>query len=143
MADSTAFRIASGTSPALPRPAPTRPLLSPTTTRALKENRRGLSEALKAGPYAAPALVPASPWLGGSAPVSAVPLLSVLPGGQMRLRLDGSATATQAVWLKYGERWEFRVGTDLRLTAAGLSGVVVSAIDRVGNEGRREGYSLR
>src|ERR1700693_5087906 len=36
----TPLRMASGTSPALPRPAPTRPLPSPTTTRALKEKRR-------------------------------------------------------------------------------------------------------
>src|ERR1700704_2057170 len=39
-ADSTALRMASGTSPALPRPAPTRPFWSPTTTRALNEKRR-------------------------------------------------------------------------------------------------------
>src|ERR1700722_1156679 len=39
-ASSTPLRMASGTSPALPRPAPTRPLPSPTTTRALKEKRR-------------------------------------------------------------------------------------------------------
>jgi hypothetical protein len=111
---------------------------------ALKENRRGLADALKAGPYASPALVPATPWLGVSAPVSAVPALSTLPGGQLRLKLDsGSPKQTQAVWLKYGQRWEFRVGADLRLSAAGLSGIVVSAIDALGNEGRREGYSLR
>src|SRR5579884_166281 len=40
LASSTPLRIASGTSPALPRPAPTRPLPSPTTTSALKEKRR-------------------------------------------------------------------------------------------------------
>src|SRR2546425_2907013 len=40
LAASTALRMASGTSPALPNPAPTRPFWSPTTTRALKENRR-------------------------------------------------------------------------------------------------------
>src|SRR5207245_3259778 len=40
LAASTALRMASGTSPALPSPAPTRPFWSPTTTRALKENRR-------------------------------------------------------------------------------------------------------
>jgi len=110
---------------------------------ALKDNRRGLSDALMAGPYATPALVPASPWLGVSAPVSAVPALTAMPGGQLRLRLDTSPAHTQAVWLKYGERWEFRLGTDLRLNAAGLTGIVVSAIDRLGNEGRREGYSIR
>jgi len=39
-ADSSPFRIASGTSFAFPRLKPTRPLPSPTTTMALKENRR-------------------------------------------------------------------------------------------------------
>src|SRR5438105_4183901 len=39
-ASSTPFRIASGTSPALPSPAPTWPAPSPTTTIALKLNRR-------------------------------------------------------------------------------------------------------
>src|SRR5438045_4731055 len=40
LASSTPLRIASGTSPALPRPAPTCPAPSPTTTIALKLNRR-------------------------------------------------------------------------------------------------------
>src|SRR5438105_15643123 len=40
LASSTPLRMASGTSPALPRPAPTRPCPSPTTTSALNENRR-------------------------------------------------------------------------------------------------------
>src|SRR5438445_1397811 len=40
LASSTPLRIASGTSPALPSPAPTRPCPSPTTTIALKLNRR-------------------------------------------------------------------------------------------------------
>src|SRR5579864_6007227 len=40
LASSTPLRMASGTSPALPRPAPTRPCPSPTTTSALKEKRR-------------------------------------------------------------------------------------------------------
>src|SRR6188472_638089 len=39
-ASSTPLRIASGTSPALPRPTPTWPAPSPTTTTALKLNRR-------------------------------------------------------------------------------------------------------
>src|ERR1039458_8551430 len=40
LASSTPLRMASGTSPALPSPAPTRPWPSPTTTSALKEKRR-------------------------------------------------------------------------------------------------------
>lgn len=40
LASSTPLRIASGTSAALPRPAPTLPLPSPTTTTAAKEKRR-------------------------------------------------------------------------------------------------------
>src|SRR5579862_4002107 len=39
-ADSPPLRMASATSPALPSPTPTRPRLSPATTRALKLNRR-------------------------------------------------------------------------------------------------------
>src|SRR5258708_11507707 len=40
LASSTPLRMASGTSQALPSPAPTRPCPSPTTTSALKEKRR-------------------------------------------------------------------------------------------------------
>lgn len=40
LASSTPLRIASGTSAALPRPAPILPLPSPTTTTAAKEKRR-------------------------------------------------------------------------------------------------------
>src|SRR4051812_386654 len=40
LASSTPLRIASGTSPALPRPTPTWPAPSPTTMTALKLNRR-------------------------------------------------------------------------------------------------------
>src|ERR1700730_6265859 len=40
LAISTPLRMASGTSRALPRPAPTRPFMSPTTIRAEKENLR-------------------------------------------------------------------------------------------------------
>src|SRR5258705_581692 len=40
LASSVALRMASGTSRALPWPKPTRPLPSPTTTRAAKPNRR-------------------------------------------------------------------------------------------------------
>jgi uncharacterized lipoprotein YddW (UPF0748 family) len=109
---------------------------------ALRDNRRGISDALLAGAYASPALVPASPWLGVSAPLPAVPALNSLGNGLVRLQLAGAA-GVHAVWLKYGERWAFRVGTDLRLSAAGLGGLVVSSIDRVGNEGPRQGYALR
>ena len=35
---------------------------------ALMENRKGISDQLKAGQYASPALVPATPWLGSEAP---------------------------------------------------------------------------
>src|SRR5437868_14866419 len=40
LATSLPLRMASATSPALPKPTPTRPCLSPTTTRALKLKRR-------------------------------------------------------------------------------------------------------
>ena len=110
---------------------------------ALKENRRGLNDALKAGPYAGQALVPATPWLGVSAPAAPQPQLAAAAGAALQLRLIGGS-GHHAIWLRYGERWEFHVGNKaLNAPASGLTGLVVSSIDRLGNEGRREGYALR
>lgn len=115
---------------------------------ALQQNRRGVSDALQAQLYAAPALVPASPWLEADKP--AAPLLTLGPvnAGSMRLSLKvgpgSKSVARWAVWLRYGTRWEFRVvhQAELQLPSAGLAALVVSAIDRVGNEGPRTRLTL-
>ncbi|MET0518919.1 MAG: family 10 glycosylhydrolase [Burkholderiaceae bacterium] len=116
---------------------------------ALAQNRRGLADELKAGPYASPALVPATPWLEADAPAAAQPELSPLPGDRLHLRFKPPAAGSKpvlrhAVWLRHGQRWEFRLGgSELVIeNAAGLSGLLVSAVDRVGNEGPRSGFML-
>lgn len=111
---------------------------------ALSQNRRGLADALKAGPYAGPALVPATPWLAEGSPALQLPTLLSAPGGQWRIDLPGETNLRHALWLRQDGNWRFMTiaqGTGL-LPAAGLDALVVSAVDRVGQEGPRLGYAL-
>ncbi|MCV2367980.1 glycoside hydrolase family 10 protein [Roseateles oligotrophus] len=112
---------------------------------ALLQNRRGLADALMAGPYAEAALVPATPWLvEREAPAAAVPQLKpVFVGAEPLFELSFAPDRRHSVWLLYGERWELRLcGELLRVPAAGLSGLVVSALNRIGQEGPRLGLRL-
>jgi len=116
---------------------------------ALQQNRRGVADALQAQVYATPALVPASPWLEADQPAAPLLTLGAVNAGSIRLSLRAApgskAVARWAVWLRYGDRWEFRVShrAELQLQASGLDALVVSSIDRVGNEGPRTGLALQ
>jgi len=109
---------------------------------ALMENRKGISDQLKAGHYAAPALVPASPWLGSTAP--GVPRVTARrEAGAVVLTLaPGKDNAQYAIWSRYGNAWRFAVTpashADWRLADDPLLGaasaVFVNAVDRLGNE---------
>ena len=113
---------------------------------ALAQNRRGLSHALQASSYGGSALVPATPWLEAGSP--AAPQLELKPEGELlRLSLQpgpGKPVARYALWLREGQAWRFIVldAGELLLPRAGLSGLVASAIDRVGNEGPRIGLAI-
>lgn len=111
---------------------------------ALSQNRKGLADALKAGPYAEPALVPETPWLVGGAPALQVPTLMSAPGGQWRIKLPGKTNLRHALWLRQDGSWQFMTMAQnaALLPAAGLDAIVLSAIDRVGQEGPRAGYAL-
>jgi uncharacterized lipoprotein YddW (UPF0748 family) len=114
---------------------------------ALMENRKGISEQLKANSYQSAALIPASPWLGTLAP--AAPAVTARRAGRgLQLALaagPGAAVAEYAVWARYGAEWRFAavpgqrgdwsVADDAALGPASL--VVVSAVDRLGNESAR------
>ncbi|MFS2136763.1 family 10 glycosylhydrolase [Duganella sp. Dugasp56] len=114
---------------------------------ALMENRKGISDQLRTQTYQSAALAPASPWLGSELP--AAPGASARrEGGGVALKLSaggGKPVAHYAIWSRYGNEWRFAVAPASRPVillpddAAGgtAQAVVVSAIDRLGNESER------
>ena len=124
---------------------------------ALLQDREGLATALQQGPYAEPALVPATPWLGTQPP--AAPALAWASGpsglsGELAVRAGagpGTAPVAWAVWQRVQGRWRFMVQPVARrhgpasVTAPeplqsldrDAEAVVVSAVDRLGNESAR------
>jgi uncharacterized lipoprotein YddW (UPF0748 family) len=75
--------------------------------KALARNSGGVADVLAGSVYALPALVPPSPWLGGSTP--AKPSVEISGG---RLRWQTAAGGSVRWWLvqtKAGERWESRL----------------------------------
>ncbi|QPI51311.1 family 10 glycosylhydrolase [Massilia antarctica] len=112
---------------------------------ALMDNRQGISDQLKSGHYVAPALVPASPWLGDDAPGPPT-VTARREGNGVALKLTaGKSNAQYAIWSRHGGEWRFAVVPasradwtvldDAKLGPA--SAVFVSAVDRLGNEGER------
>jgi uncharacterized lipoprotein YddW (UPF0748 family) len=117
--------------------------------KALLQNREGLSDALKAGPYAQPALVPASTWLDSRPPRA--PRLKL--GGEsdrQNVSISWEANGREPVWLwavyaRYGQTWRLQIlpaaQTQCILTndpALGrLKSIAIAAIDRCGNESPR------
>jgi hypothetical protein len=100
-------------------------------------------------------LVPASPWLEDGAPAAPTVQFSTRSGGMVELTLgipNGSKPVQRwAVWQRYGARWIFSVVHQPTFTlalfqpgdaATPLDGLVVSALDRVGNESPRVGVRL-
>lgn len=99
----------------------------------------GVGDALAGGPYAAPALVPASTWLGKKPPGKPKvtfgkdgPALSWAPG-------SGENPWLWVVQLRRGGQWTTEVlpaGKDRwPLAEAGAEQAAVSAVDRLGNQG--------
>ncbi len=98
---------------------------------ALAQDRAGLATLLQMGPYAQPALVPATPWLG-----EAVPPAPTLRRTDRGVRIEGPASAARwAVWRRMGNSWRFAVqpAQDRDLDAQGASAVAVGAVERTGN----------
>jgi len=114
---------------------------------ALMENRKGISEQLKAQSYQSPALTPATPWLGSVLP--AAPTVAMRREGNglaLKISATGAKPVAQyAIWSRYANEWRFSVAPAGRANllladdAAGgaVQAVVVSAVDRLGNESER------
>lgn len=110
---------------------------------ALLQDRRGISTMLSQQAYAQVALVPASPWLGATLP----------PAPQLKRQADGrvliipakdEAAARFAIWQRHGERWGFSVqpANEPLVPVTDAEALVVSAVDRLGNESPRVTLSL-
>lgn len=112
--------------------------------KALLDNRGGIVDALEKGPYATPALVPASPWLSDSLP--AKPHVSVaVDSATGNLQLHLAPATAHSVWLwavraRTGGKWTTTIlPTEERtftLSDAGARApdmVVVNEVDRYGN----------
>ena len=121
--------------------------------RAFLENPDSLLERLRAGPYDDLALVPASRWLDSIAP--AVPRLTVHPAGvqlpatgpdtlhtPMRVTISAAKRSKPFLWTVRTRRDTTSAWTTAIITAtedrvplpAGATKIVVTAIDRAGNE---------
>jgi uncharacterized lipoprotein YddW (UPF0748 family) len=99
-----------------------------------------LAAALERGPYAQPALVPASPWLDDQPP--ARPRLSVTASAQASVKLSWEAGATEKPWLwvlqyRRGNNWTTRIlaagHRTLILDGNPPEAFALSAVDRAGN----------
>jgi len=104
---------------------------------ALMQDRDGVATLLQMGPYATPALVPATPWLDGQPPPA--PLLRL---ANARVDIEpgaGETAARWAVWRRVGGAWRLTVLPAAQLSFAldGADAAVVSAVDRLGNVSAR------
>ncbi len=117
---------------------------------ALLQDRRGIATRLKSGPYASPALIPATPWLG----------TEIADAPRLALKRSGDAVSTDivlihienqakikclAIWTRYGSDWVFTVQpanshqvalkSDVKLGKP--NAIVVSAVNQLGIESPR------
>lgn len=119
---------------------------------ALMQNRKGIRTLLQQGPYQGVALIPATPWLGGTpppAPVLAIDKDAAPPAAALSAR-TAAGTVSLAIWKRYGKQWQFSVqaaGNPVISVAddpvyGALQEVQVSAVDRLGNESPRSSHEF-
>jgi uncharacterized lipoprotein YddW (UPF0748 family) len=119
---------------------------------ALAQDRAGIVEALGTL-YASPALPPAFPWIDSEAPpapdVLATASTRFAGGAELRIApRAGKPSVLFAIWTRSGGAWRFHVvpgsqgHVDLAPGAAPIDRIVVSAVDRLGNESWRVVVSL-
>ena len=105
--------------------------------KALQRNRRGIADELRGMTYAAPALIPPTPWLGGQPPAPPRGVAGRRDPGRVRVTItpDESPPFVWAVHRQVGERWLFSVhpARDQELTFDDARTVAVASVDRLGN----------
>ena len=119
----------------------------------LMENRKGITDQLRARAYQSAALAPATPWLGSDLPTAPTATARRETNGT-GLRLSagaGKPVSHYAIWTRYGAQWRFAVAPSSRpvmllpddAVAGAAQAVVVSAVDRLGNESTRVTVALQ
>ncbi|XVJ58911.1 MAG: family 10 glycosylhydrolase [Tepidisphaera sp.] len=112
------------------------------SAKAIVSDAGGVRTGLARGPFAAPALVPATPWLDDVPP--AAPLLSVeadAKGGiAVRWTMASATDEASRVWavaVRAGQQWTTIIapGAERNFTATGtgIDAVAIWAVDRAGN----------
>lgn len=110
----------------------------------LLQNRRGLSAMLQEKIYPQAALVPATPWLAEGTPHS--PALEIIDPTTVIVRPVSGTQATHfAIWRRRGSEWGFsvqpasepRIDLTVDLKSGPVQTLVVSAVDRLGQESPR------
>jgi len=116
------------------------------SAKVLMQNRDSLVDRLLAGPYAGPALVPASPWLDSIPPRAPVAYLAK-DSATRAITVTMEPSAEEKAWLwvvryRYGPDWSMLVLPGIQsmhmfdggATSIAPDQVVVSQVDRTGNE---------
>jgi len=126
---------------------------------ALAQNRRGLADTLRQHSYPQAALVPATPWLGAAEPDFAALRWSCQQDGEhegepilaIRIAARASQPGAGAAWrywlqIQRAEGWSARLigsqadgSAELRLPARGVQGLVLQAVNRLGQLGPAQG----
>lgn len=110
--------------------------------------RPELYDALEAGPFAQAALVQPSPWLDNTPPPAPVAQARRHKDGRVALALSpgiGEPARVYGVWSRRGTHWTFAtapvasasINLEPSPHAEPVSAIVVTAVDRVGNESER------
>lgn len=125
--------------------------------KAFLQNRGGINQALKNGPYQQPALVPPTPWLDNTAPAA--------PVAELSYRDDSTQVSWQhpqpedvfrwVLYVRRGKNWDYMIAaaqdrdfklpmllqlenrsaeTDTIIFSEPISELILTAVDRMGNE---------
>lgn len=123
--------------------------------RALMLDRQGVAGVLEDGPYRENALVPASTWLDRRAPGRPAVAVQADSAGSRAMRLRVTPAAGERPWLwtvriRSAGKWEVAVvpGWERAIVVGGAASaapdrVLVSAVDRAGNEGPAASVAIR
>jgi len=102
--------------------------------KSLMRNWNGVADALRTGPYAVPALVPASTWLDDTAPNA--PIAETVSAAMCTWKPVDEPVRFYAVHGRFGESWRLLgVSSEASISPKGATALSVTPIDRVGNAG--------